>query len=468
MTHVLGSATVVELEKAITGSVIRPGDNEYEDARRVWNYAIDRRPALVVRTATVDDVARTVRFCASEGLPVAVRGGSHSVAGFSTCDDGVVIDLGAMTQVRVDRQNRRARAGGGTTWATFDAATQAHGLATTGGLISTTGLGGFALGGGIGHLVRVHGLTCDNLVGAEVVTADGTILQASPYEDAELFWALRGGGGNFGVVTSLELALHPVGPEVLGGIVFYAGDEAADMVTGWRNAVADAPDELSSAVVLTTAPPAPFIPEEWHFKKVAAVIVCWAGDPATGEAVVAPLRKLGTVVNDLLGPIPYVALQQLIDPLWERGSANYFTSAFVDRLPDEAIQTFADFHRRSPDLPVQAELHIHHLGGAMGRVPSEATAFANRTSPYIVNCIARTPQAADLSPHASWARDARDAMSPFGNNGMYVNFTPEGSEDIVRRSYPDATYRRLQAVKDRLDPGNLFRFNQNIRPSDRS
>ena len=204
MTHVLGSATVVELEKAITGSVIRPGDNEYEDARRVWNYAIDRRPALVVRTATVDDVARTVRFCASEGLPVAVRGGSHSVAGFSTCDDGVVIDLGAMTQVRVDRQNRRARAGGGTTWATFDAATQAHGLATTGGLISTTGLGGFALGGGIGHLVRVHGLTCDNLVGAEVVTADGTILQASPYEDAELFWALRGGGGNFGVVTSLQ------------------------------------------------------------------------------------------------------------------------------------------------------------------------------------------------------------------------------------------------------------------------
>jgi FAD/FMN-containing dehydrogenase len=465
MTHVLGNATVVELEKEIAGSVIRPGDEEYEEARRVWNYAIDRRPALVVRTATVDDVARTVRFCASEGLPVAVRGGSHSVAGFSTCDDGVVIDLGAMTDVTVDLASRRARAGGGAKWATFDAATQAHGLATTGGLVSTTGLGGFALGGGIGHLVRAHGLTCDNLVGAEIVTADGTIVRASEDEDPELFWALRGGGGNFGVVTALDLALHPIGPEVLGGIVFYAGEEAADVVAGWRDAVADAPDELSSLAVLTTAPPAPFIPEDWHFKKVAAILMCWAGDQAAGAGVVAPLRKLGTVVNDLLGPIPYGALQQIIDPLWERGAANYFTSAFVDRLPDEAIETFADFHRSSPDFPVQAELHIHQLGGAMGRVASESTAFANRTSPYIINCIARTPKATELAPHASWARAARDEMSEYGNDAMYINFTGEGSDDIVRRSYPDHTYRRLQAVKDRLDPGNLFRFNQNIRPS---
>ena len=468
MTHVLGPATMVEFEKGITGSVIRPGDDAYEDARRVWNYAIDRRPALVVRAATVDDVARTVRFCASEGLPIAVRGGSHSIAGFSTCDDGVVVDLSAMTDVSVDPGTRRARAGGGTTWARFDAATQAHGLATTGGLVSSTGLGGFALGGGIGHLVRAYGLTCDNLVSAQVVAADGTIVHASANEDSELFWALRGGGGNFGVVTSLELALHPVGPEVLGGIVFYAGDEAVDVVARWRDAVADAPHELSSLAVLTTAPPAPFIPDEWHFKKVAAVLACWAGDRAAGEAVVAPLRKLGTVVNDLLGPIPYVALQQLLDPLWERGSANYFTSAFVDRLPDEAIDTLADFHRRSPDLPVQTELHIHHLGGAMGDVGTEATAFANRTSPYIVNCIARTAQAAELAPHASWARAARDAIAQHGNNTMYVNFTGESSEDIVRRSYPSATYRRLQAVKDRLDPGNLFRFNQNIKPSEQA
>jgi FAD/FMN-containing dehydrogenase len=250
--------------------------------------------------------------------------------------------------------------------------------------------------------------------------------------------------------------------------VFYAGDEAVDVVGGWRDAVAGAPDELSSLVNLTTAPPAPFIPEEWHFKKVAAVLVCWAGDRADGDAVVAPLRRLGTVVNDVLGPIPYVALQQLLDPLWARGSANYFTSAFVDRLPDEAIETYADFHRRSPDLPVQAELHIHHLGGALGRVPAEATAFATRTSPYIINCIARTPTAAELPPHVSWARAARDAMAPYGNDGMYVNFAGDANEDVVRRAYPNATYDRLQAVKDRLDPGNLFRFNQNIRPSERA
>ena len=295
-------------------------------------------------------------------------------------------------------------AGGGTKWAGFDAATQAHGLATTGGLVSTTGLGGFTLGGGIGHLVRAHGLACDNLLAAEVVTADGSVVRASPDDDAELYWALRGGGGNFGVVTSLELALHPVGPTVLGGVVFFAGEDAAEVVAGWRDHVADAPDELSSLVNLTTAPPAPFLPVEWHFKKVAAVAVCWAGDPAEGAEVVKPLRTLGTVVADLIGPLPYVELQQLLDGLWTPGSANYFTSAFIDSLPDDAVATFADFHRRSADLPVQTELHLHHLGGAIARVPSDATAFTDRTSPYIVNCIARTPDASDLPPHASGRR----------------------------------------------------------------
>ena len=465
MAHVLGDATLVELERGLDGTVIRPGDAAYAEARRVWNHAIDRHPALIVRAASVDDVVRTVRFCASEGLPIAVRGGSHSVAGFSTCDDGVVIDLGAMIDVAVDPAARRARAGGGTTWATFDAATQEHGLATTGGLISTTGLGGFALGGGIGHLVRAYGLTCDNVVEAELVLADGSVVRASADSEPELFWALRGGGGNFGVMTSLEMALHPVGPEVLGGVVFYAGEEAAQVVAGWRDAVADAPDELSTLVNLTTAPPAPFIPEEWHFKKVAAVVGLWAGTPDDGQSVVAPLRQLGTVVNDLLGPMPYVALQQLVDPLWGAGAGNYFTSAFLDRLPDEAVDTYADFHRRSPDLPVQAELHIHHLGGAMARVPADATAFAHRTSPFILNCIARTPEPGDLPEQAAWAKAAREAMAPYGSDAMYVNFTGEGGEGNVRRSYPDDTYRRLQAVKDRVDPGNVFRFNQNIKPS---
>ena len=297
---------------------MRPGDGEYEEARHIWNGAIDKHPAMIVRPAGTDDVVRTVRFAASEGLPVAVRGGAHSVAGFSTCDDGIVVDLSAMTTVEVDATARRAVAGGGTKWAGFDAATQAHGLATTGGLVSTTGLGGFTLGGGIGHLVRAYGLACDNLLAAEVVTADGSVVRASADDDAELYWALRGGGGNFGVVTSLEMALHPVGPTVLGGVVFYAGEDAAEVVAGWRDHVGDAPDQLSSLVNLTTAPPAPFLPVEWHFKKVAAVAVCWAGDPAEGADVVKPLRTLGTVVADLIGPLPVrraaTAARRPVDP----------------------------------------------------------------------------------------------------------------------------------------------------------
>ncbi len=465
MTQLLGDATLNELERALQGSLVRPGDDEYEHARRIWNAAIDKHPAMIVRPADTDDVVRTVRFAASVGLPIAVRGGAHSVAGFSTCDDGIVIDLSAMSSVAVDATTRRAVAGGGTTWAGFDAATQTHGLATTGGLVSSTGLGGFTLGGGIGHLVRAHGLACDNLLAADVVTADGSVVRASADDNTELYWALRGGGGNFGVVTSLEMALHPVGPTVLGGVVFYAGDDAAAVVAGWRDLVSSAPDELSSLVNLTTAPPAPFLPVEWHFRKVAAIAVCWAGDPAAGVDVIAPIRTLGTVVADVIGPLPYVDLQQLLDGLWTAGSANYFTSTFIDSLPDDAVATFTDFHRRSADLPVQAELHLHHLGGAMGRVPSDATPFTDRTSPYIVNCIARTPNAEDLAPHREWAQAARGAMARYGAGRSYVNFTGDVNDDEVRAAYPPDTYRRLQQVKDRYDPSNLFRFNQNVTPS---
>jgi FAD/FMN-containing dehydrogenase len=465
MAHVLGEATVRELESSLSGKVVRPGDAEYETARRVWNHAIDKRPALVVQVSSTEDVVRTVRFACSEGLPVAVRGGAHSIAGFSTCDDGIVIDLGDLNSVEVDVEGRRAVAGGGTKWRDFDAATQAHGLATTGGLISSTGVGGFALGGGIGHLVRKYGLTCDNLLAAEVVTADGSVVRASASENTELFWALRGGGGNFGVATSFELALHPVGPTVLGGVVFYPGEQATEIVTGWRDLLINVPDELSTIVNLTTAPPAPFIPEEWHFKKVAAVIACWAGDPDEGESVVKPLRALGTPIVDLLGPIPYVQLQQLIDALWEPGAANYFTSAFLDTLPDEAIATYAEYHQRSAELPIQEELHIHHLGGAMGAVSPDATAFTDRQSPFIINCIARTPEVDQLPAQIEWARAARDAMSAYGNGRTYVNFTGLGAGDKARLSYPPQIYARLQAVKDRYDPTNVFRFNQNIPPT---
>ena len=466
MTHVLGDASVRELEGAIAGTVIRPQDPEYEEARKVWNAAHDKHPELVVRPTSTEDVVRTVRFARSEGLPIAVRGGAHSIAGFSTCDDGIVIDLAEMRSVQVDAAGQTAVTGGGAKWKDFDAATQQHGLATTGGLVSSTGVGGFALGGGIGHLVRKHGLTSDNLLSVELVTADGSVVRASQSENPELFWALRGGGGNFGVATSFELALHPVGPEVIAGVVFYPGDEAVEVVSGWRDLVGGFPDELSTLVNLTTAPPAPFIPEEWHFRKVAAVIACWAGDAAEGEEAVKPLRVLGTPVNDLLGPIPYLGLQSLIDPLWEAGAANYFTSAFLESLPDDAISTYVDFHRRSADLPVQAELHIHHLGGAMGRVAPGATAFTDRTSPFILNAIARTPDPAQLPAHTEWARGARNAMAAYGSGNTYVNFTGEGDTDKVKQAYPAEIYARLQSVKDQYDPTNVFRFNQNIAPTE--
>jgi FAD/FMN-containing dehydrogenase len=465
MSHVLGEATISELEGGLSGTVVRPGDKDYDEARQIWNAAFDKKPALIIRPKTTQDVAKAVSFATSEGLPIAVRGGAHSVAGFSTVDDGVVIDLSLMNSVEVDAKGRRAIAGGGTKWGEFDAATQEHGLATTGGLVSTTGLGGFTLGGGVGHLLRKHGLTCDNLLSAEVVTADGSVVRASDKENPELFWALRGGGGNFGVVTQMELALHPVGPNVLAGLVFYPGDEAEQIMAGWRAFTKDAPDELTTIVNLTTAPPAPFLPEDWHFKKVVGIAACWAGDLAEGEDAVKPLRTLGTPFADLLGPIPYLQLQQLLDPLFEAGSANYFTSAFINDLPDKAIATFADYHRKSPDLPVQAELHIHHIGGAMARVAPEATAFTDRTSPYLINCIARTPADADLSPHRDWARSARDAMAKHGDGKVYVNFTGEGGDDKAKAAYEPQVYQRLQKVKDQYDPKNVFKLNQNIKPS---
>jgi FAD/FMN-containing dehydrogenase len=463
MTHLLGEATVRELEADLTGSLIAPGDPRYEDARRVWNHAIDRRPALIVQAGSTDDVVRVVRFARSEGLPVAVRGGGHNVAGFSTCDGGVVVDLKQLADVRVDPETRRALAGGGTTWRTFDAATQIHGLATPGGLVSSTGVGGFTLGGGIGHLVRRYGLTCDNLLSAEVVTADGSVLTASASDHPDLFWAIRGGGGNFGVVTTFEFALHPVGPTVLGGVVFYPGDRAVDVVRSWRDLLTDAPDDLSSLVNLTAAPPAPFVPAEWHGRQVVVVATCWAGDPAAGEPVLRPLRGLAEPIVDLIGPMPYLDLQSSVDPLWTAGSANYFTSAFLDGLPDAAIDICADRPHRSAGPPARAEIHLHRLGGAAGRVPAADTPFPDRGSPFLVNCLARTAEAADLPEQIGWARDTRSAPAAFGTGAAYVNFADDAHADS-RAGYPTSTFTALQRVKDTYDPTNLFRFNVNIPP----
>src|SRR5579871_3271015 len=455
----LGEATIQDFRASLRGQLILPGDAAYDDARKVWNGMIDRRPALIVRCAGVADVSKAIRFARDQQLLVAVRGGSHNVTGAGTCDGGLVIDLSPMKVVQVDSERHTARVEPGTTWKEFDQEAQQYGLATTGGLISSTGVAGFTLGGGIGHLVRKYGLTCDNLLSAEVVTAEGELVRASKDENADLFWALRGGGGNFGVVTELELALHPVGPSVLGGVVFYPGAEAAQVLANWQDAVSGAADDLTTLVNLTTAPPAPFLPEDLHGQKVVALVVCWAGSPSEGEEVVRPLRNLGTPLVDLLGPIPYLALQQLVDPLWGPGAANYFTSAFLDQLPGAAIETFADAHRRSAGLPATCELHIHQLGGAMARMAPDATAFSQRQPPYVINCIARTPTAEGFEVNRAWARATRDSMARYGAGRMYVNFTGEADEDEAHAPYPEETYTRLATVKAHYDPTNLFRFN---------
>src|SRR3954454_16410758 len=332
--HVLGDATLAELEQGLAGRLIRPGDDDYDSARAVWNGSHDRRPALIVRAAGAADVMRAVQFARSEDLEIAVRGGGHSIPGFSTTDGGIVIDLSAMRAVRVDPERRTAVAQGGATWADFDHETQAFGLAVTGGLISTTGIAGFTLGGGIGWLMRKHGLTSDNLIAAEVVTADGRLVRASESENPELLWGLRGGGGNFGVATSLEYRLHPVGPNVLAGPIFFAGDRAEEVLRFYRDSALALPAEMTTLATLTPAPPAPFLPEEGHGKPVVAVVAVYAGDPDEGRRVVQPLKDLGDAVADLIDVIPYTVMQSLLDGLWERGAHNYMSASFVAELND--------------------------------------------------------------------------------------------------------------------------------------
>lgn len=462
-TAVIGDATVAELQAALRGTIVRPGDAGYDEARSIWNGSHDKRPALVIRCAGTADVIKAVEFAHSQDLPVAVRGGGHSIAGFSTVDDGVVIDLSAMRTVTVDPSHRRAVVQGGATWQDVDHETQAFGLAVTGGLVSSTGVGGFTLGGGIGWLMRKHGLACDNLVAADVVTSDGELVHASTDENAELLWALRGGGGNFGIVTSLELELHPVGPTVTAGLVFFPGDAARDVLRGWRDLTRSMPRELTSLVNLATAPPVPFLPPEVHGKPIVAIALMHCGPQDDAERAIAPLRALAEPIGDIVGPMPYVAMQQALDPLWERGAQNYFTAAFVDDLSDEAIDEAVAQWRSKPTA--QSEVHVQHLGGAVADVPPQGTAFAHRTSPYICNVIARTPDAKGFDEHVGWARDARAALARYGTGGVYVNFSGEGGADKARSAYPPATYTRLVEVKRRYDPNNMFRLNQNIPPN---
>jgi FAD/FMN-containing dehydrogenase len=457
----IGEATLAELTEALRGEVVTAAAARYDEVRSIWNGAHDAHPAVIIRCAGVADVLRGVEFARSQGLSLALRGGGHSIPGFSTTDGGVVLDLSPMKGIQVDPKNRRVVAQAGCLWSDLDHETQAFGLAVTGGLVSSTGIAGFTLGGGLGWLVRKYGLTSDNLVGADVVTADGQLVHASADEHPDLFWALRGGGGNFGVVTAFEYALHAVGPIVFSGVTFYPGDAVDDILRGYRQACAGAPDELTTLVNLATAPPAPFLPEAVHGTPIVAVAGMWSGDLDDGDAATRPFRELADPIVDLFGPMPYVAMQALLDALYPRGLHNYFRSAFVPALDDGVITALSTAYRAAPN-PV-SELHVHHLGGAAGRIPADATAFATRDDDFIVNAIARTPSAEGFDVARDWARGATDALGP--DAATYVNFTGEAAADRVRASYPPATYQRLVRTKDRYDPDNLFHLNQNIPPS---
>jgi FAD/FMN-containing dehydrogenase len=458
----LEEATIEQLRESVRGQVFTPGTEGYEDAVRIWNGAYDgRRPAVVVSCTGAADVIAAVAFARANDLEIAVRGGGHSVAGFSTGDGVMVIDLSPMNSVRVDTTTRWATVGGGAVWADVDHETLAHGLATTGGLISSTGVAGFTLGGGIGWLMRKYGLAADNLIGADVVTADGRLVHACDSENRELFWGLRGGGGNFGIVTQFEFELHPLGPMVYAGPIFYPAEAAHELLHTFRDWAVVAPDEITAIVNLTTAPPLPVIPAEWHGKKVAAFIATSSGPIDAGESLVGAFRTVGEPIADLLGPMPYQAIQTLIDPLWEKGIHAYFKATNLARLDDELIDRLCKLHLEAPGP--QCEIHVHQMGGALARVPEGATAFAERSMPFLLNAVTGWRDPADTESHTEWTRDVIKAAEDASTGRAYVNFL--GDPNGGRSSYGDETYARLVALKNVYDPTNVFRLNQNIEPS---
>jgi FAD/FMN-containing dehydrogenase len=441
------------LAAAIGGDLLLPDNARYEEARQVWNGMIDRRPAAIARVRTTEDVVAAVRFAREHELEVAVRGGGHSAAGLAVVDDGLVIDLTEMNQVQVDPERSVARAGGGATWRDFDAATQAHGLATTGGVISTTGVGGLTLGGGLGVLMRSRGLACDNLIGAEVVLADGSVVRTSETEWPELLWGLRGGGGNFGVVTELEFRLYPQG-DMYAGLIIYPRDRAVEALRTYREHTAVAPDELNTFIALLNTPDG--VP-------VVAFIPAFAGDVAAGEAAVAGYRSMGEPIADLVGPMPYVALQQMLDDGFQAGPHVYWRSHFLTGIPDEAIDILVAGANAAPS-PMSSVL-IEHLGGAVARVGKEETAFDHRDAEYNFAVIAVWTDPEEADANIAWARELWNAIQPFAR-GVYVNYLGVGDDtDRVRAAYGPEKYARLAALKREVDPENLFRRNQNIPPA---
>jgi len=447
------------------GEVITADHHDYDEARAVWNGTVDRRPRVIARCRGTADVAAAVRFARDRGLEIAVRGGGHNVAGTAVCDDGIVIDLSAMRAVSVDPVARTALVQGGALWGDVDHETQAHGLATTGGIVSHTGVGGLSLGGGIGWLMRKHGLTVDNLVEAEVVTAAGEIVRASTDDHPDLFWALRGGGGNFGVVCSFRFALHPVGPTVLAGPVFWPAEDTTDVLGFYRDFVADAPDELGTIVRLGTIPPLPVIREELHFRPAIGIASCYAGPVEDGERTVGALRQFGTSLVDLVGPTLYVDHQSGIDDTVPHGWHYYWKATNLTGLSGEVIDIVAEHAYRATSPRSYAAMF--HMDGAVAQAAHDATAYPSRDVDHnIIIDAAWLPEDGDTvgAAETAWARAFLDALQPH-RAGVYVNFLDSDDDTSrVHEAYGHGTYRRLADVKARYDPDNAFHNNKNIQP----
>jgi FAD/FMN-containing dehydrogenase len=449
------------LQRTVSGRIVTPGDTDYQAARQIWNAMIDRKPAVILRCAAPADIPPIIAFARDQRLEVAVRGGGHNIAGAALSDGGVVIDLSRMTDVAVDARHRRASVQAGATLAEVDAATQLHGLATPLGINSTTGIAGLTLGGGFGWLTRKFGMTIDNLASAELVTADGEPLHVSERQHPDLFWAIRGGGGNFGVITRFEFDLHPVGPQIVAGLLVFPFEQATAVLRQYRDYLTAAPEELSVWVVLRKAPPLPFLPESVHGREVLVLAMFYCGEPDAAEPYVSDVQRFGDLLGAHVGPQPYTAWQQAFDPLLTPGARNYWKSHNFARLSDEAIDCMTNF---AGDLPSdESEIFVGLVGGAPNRVPAEAMAYGHRDARFVMNVHTRWRSTADDARCIDWARRFFNASAPFASAGAYVNFMTADEAERVAAAY-GPNYARLVALKRKYDPLNVFHVNQNIRP----
>ncbi|ARP82120.1 FAD-linked oxidase [Bordetella genomosp. 8] len=461
----LSSTALDDLKANTRGRVVLPTDPDYDEVRKVWNAMIDRRPAAIVRCAGVADIRRAILFAREHGVPLTIRGAGHNIAGSAICDDGLMMDLSPMRAIRIDPAAQHAWVEPGATLADFDHEAQAFGLATPVGINSTTGIAGLTLGGGFGWLSRRYGMTIDNLRAADVLTADGELIRASPNTHEDLFWAIRGGGGNFGAVSMFEFQLHAVGPQIYGGLVVFPMAQAREALRAYRAAAQSMPEELTVWAVLRKAPPLPFLPTETHGQPVIVFAVCYSGPVQNGELVTEAVRQFGTAYGEHLGAMPYTAWQKAFDPLLTPGARNYWKSHDFDELSDDLFDTLIDSASRLPSP--QCEIFLGQLGGHAGRIPPDAMAYPNRNARFIVNVHSRWESPTDDAACIGWAREFFDAAAPFALGSVYVNFMTEEESTRISAAY-GPNYTRLRAIKGRYDPHNLFRHNQNIAPVTRT